>query len=249
MRILGPLVVAASLTVASTLAAAAPVVFESGPERVSVVELFTSEGCHSCPPADRWISGLRDDTRLWHKIVPVAFHVTYWDYIGWRDRFGDESYSLRQREHRYLGNVRSVYTPGFVVNGQEWRAWFSRGAVPLAEDRPGTLRARIDNGLVNVQYTPRTAIDGPFEVVVARLGFNLHSDVDAGENSGKRLKHDFVVLGVESGQLAPSGNAYASTVLLPKSKYLSDPGGLAVWVTAPGQQSPIQALGGYLRPE
>ncbi len=59
----------------------------SGDTRVNLLELYTSEGCSSCPPADRWLSGLRQDPRLWRQLVPVAFHVDYWDGIGWPDRF------------------------------------------------------------------------------------------------------------------------------------------------------------------
>ena len=95
---------------------------DSGNSRVALVELFTSEGCSSCPPADRWMSQLKDDKRLWKQVVPVAFHVDYWDYIGWPDRFATPEYSERQKNHRRLGNVYSVYTPGFLVNGREWQA-------------------------------------------------------------------------------------------------------------------------------
>ena len=65
-----------------------PLVFESGEARTMLVELFTSEGCSSCPPADAWISQLKESPDLWKKIVPVAFHVDYWNNLGWRDRGG-----------------------------------------------------------------------------------------------------------------------------------------------------------------
>lgn len=77
---------------------------ESGEERVRVIELFTSEGCSSCPPADAWLSGLMDDPGLWNSLIPVAFHVDYWDHIGWKDRFSDAAFTERQR--RYASTLR-----------------------------------------------------------------------------------------------------------------------------------------------
>ena len=97
---------------------------ESPAHRVALVELFTSEGCSSCPPADRWLSELKHDERIWDRLVPVAFHVDYWDYIGWPDRFATKAFGERQRNYARGGNVASVYTPGFVVHGEEWRGWF-----------------------------------------------------------------------------------------------------------------------------
>ena len=109
------------ILVASLLAAPAfaadPITVNSSERQTAVLELYTSEGCSSCPPADRFVSALRDDPRLWTEYVPVAFHVDYWDYIGWPDRFASPAYGKRQRQHAQLGRVRNVYTPGFVVGG------------------------------------------------------------------------------------------------------------------------------------
>ena len=248
MRNLATILATSAIAVGLSLSVhAASVTLESGPERVSLVELYTSEGCSSCPPADKWVSALRDDTRLWHQFVPVAFHVDYWDYIGWKDRFAEAAYSARQRSHASLGNVRSVYTPGFVVNGAEWRAWFRRAPLPLPNDKPGRLRAIIEGDTVEVTYAPSAAIDGRFEIVVARLGFDLSSQIKAGENAGKYLAHDFVVLGVTKTTLQQGADEHAARLKLPATDHAGGAAGLAVWVTAPGQQRPIQALGGYLR--
>src|SRR5437867_10546167 len=98
-----------------------PVTFESGDSQTTLIELFTSEGCSSCPAADAWISQLKESPDLWKKIVPVAFHVDYWNNLGWRDRFAKPEFTARQR--RYVATWRGdfVYTPGFVANGREWR--------------------------------------------------------------------------------------------------------------------------------
>jgi hypothetical protein len=89
---------------------AGPLEFESSAARVSLLELYTSEGCSSCPPADRFVNGLKSDRRLWREVVPVAFHVDYWDYIGWQDRFASPQYSERQRSYARSGYVKGVYT-------------------------------------------------------------------------------------------------------------------------------------------
>lgn len=102
-------------------------VFTSTETQVRLVELYTSEGCSSCPPADRWLSGLLTSPHLWGSIIPIAFHVSYWDYLGWHDSFALDEYSQRQRAYANLGKT-GVYTPGFFVNGQEWRGFFERSA-------------------------------------------------------------------------------------------------------------------------
>ncbi len=99
--------------------ASAEIVIRSPETQVSLLELYTSEGCSSCPPADRWISKLKKDDRLWSSMIPVAFHVDYWDYIGWKDRFASPEYSLRQRNYARSKNLKTVYTPGFLLNGEE----------------------------------------------------------------------------------------------------------------------------------
>ncbi len=93
--------------------------FSSGNDRVALVELYTSEGCSSCPPADRWLSRLADDAGLWSEFVPVAFHVDYWDYIGWKDEFADPSNTQRQRGYAAAAGARSIYTPQMVVGGRD----------------------------------------------------------------------------------------------------------------------------------
>ena len=131
-----------TLMVAWIAAAGAQTVhLESPGPRVSLLELYTSEGCSSCPPADRWISTLRDDPRLWHEVVPVAFHVDYWDYIGWKDRFASPVYGNRQRDYARNRHVGTVYTPGFVLAGKEWRSWFRRPELKV----DNTVTAGVNN--------------------------------------------------------------------------------------------------------
>lgn len=101
-----------SAIIATALALAAPAVAENDPV---VVELFTSQGCSSCPPADRLMHDLakRDD------VIGLALHVDYWDYIGWEDEYADPDHTLRQRAYARQGGRSMIYTPQMVINGQQ----------------------------------------------------------------------------------------------------------------------------------
>jgi Protein of unknown function (DUF1223) len=93
--------------------------FQSSQRQVSLLELYTSEGCSSCPPAEAWLSKLKNSQGLWDEFVPVAFHVDYWDNLGWKDRFSDEQYTERQKSYAQLWSASDIYTPEFVLNGKE----------------------------------------------------------------------------------------------------------------------------------
>ena len=166
---------------------------QSGPQRTPVIELFTSEGCSSCPPADQWLSSLKSTS-----VVAQAFHVGYWDYIGWVDRFATTANTQRQRELANTNHLSSIYTPQLVRNGRDWPQW--RGA----SSRPnGPASADAARATITLQRTDGTdqfsARVTPAEGVaqwsaywtVTEHGHN--SRVKAGENRGEFLQHDFVV--------------------------------------------------------
>ena len=111
----------ACLAFPATLSVASEARFGSGPQQTALIELYTSEGCSSCPPAEAWLSRLKDNPGLWKQFVPIAFHVDYWDRLGWRDRFSSQRWTERQRRYASLWESESVYTPAVVVNGREQR--------------------------------------------------------------------------------------------------------------------------------
>src|SRR5512146_1099322 len=111
----------------------APMRFQSSEKMTSLVELYTSEGCSSCPPAEAWLSRQKNAAGLWKNFVPVAFHVDYWDYLGWRDPWAAAQFSDRQRAHAQQWRSDTVYTPGFVLNGREFRDW-GRKEIPSSSD-------------------------------------------------------------------------------------------------------------------
>ena len=108
---------------AAVTAQTASITFQSSEAQTALLELYTSEGCSSCPPAESWLSRLKESPGLWKDFVPLAFHVDYWDYLGWRDPWAAREFSERQRAYAQGWRSENVYTPGFVLNGKEWRDW------------------------------------------------------------------------------------------------------------------------------
>ncbi len=173
----------------------------SGSKTVPLIELYTSEGCSSCPPADRFMSSLRGTKQ----IVPLAFHVDYWDYIGWQDRFGDRRYSQRQRALARHQRLRTVYTPQFVVNGKDTRGGPLRQRIQRGIERAATTSApaslslavrapSVDRIDVEIGVIPQQEdVLETAELWLAVYENNLGSEVSAGENRGRALEHDFVV--------------------------------------------------------
>jgi len=217
-------------------------VFESGPKKVQLLELFTSEGCSSCPPAEAALGRLVNDPRLWHEFVPVAFHVDYWDRLGWKDPFASVEWTKRQQTYAENWKAETVYTPAFVLNGREWR----NANVPPATEAPGVLKIGIrGDGTVAVNFEPANGISGEFEVYLARLGFGINVNVRAGENNGRNLRHDFVVLSLVHEKM---GSGTQKLRLAPASESVSRPerSALAAWITKAADIKAVQATGGWL---
>jgi hypothetical protein len=214
--------------------------FDSGEQRVSVIELFTSEGCSSCPPADRWLNNLTGHEDLWKNFIPLAFHVDYWDYLGWKDPYSRAAYSQRQYQYRRQNKVRAVYTPGFIVNGREWRGWLRSGMLSPDKMQAANLHAQITDQTIKAKYAGKQE---PMVLNVALLGFGINTPVTAGENADRNLRHEFVVLAHEQySSTTPDWTVNLPTVA-------STPVGrraIALWVNRPSDLTPIQATGGWL---
>lgn len=173
---------------------------KSGERVVPLLELYTSEGCSSCPPADQWLSHLELDTA---SVTPLAFHVDYWNYIGWQDRFSKADFSNRQRKLA-ANAVGFVYTPQFVLNGKDFRGW-NNARLTQATERiqqlPSPVQLQLDtaqsgSGEMTLKATatvPDSTLAKRADVYVALYENNLVSKVNAGENNGSELHHDYVV--------------------------------------------------------
>jgi hypothetical protein len=231
--------------VAGRIFASEPMTFESSVTQNSLVELFTSEGCSSCPPAEKWLSGLKSNQNLWTKIVPVAFHVDYWDHLGWRDRFAKPEFTSKQQHYATAWGGDSVYTPGFAVNAREWRDWFGGSRIPITSTKVGVLRVSLNNdGKVTANYLPENTQPRRLALNIALLGNDLESDVKRGENSGRKLRHDFVVLDLIKTDLVNASNTWTGSIVLPKRSGDDKPSALAAWIAEDG--IPVQATGGWL---
>ena len=245
MKIL--LLIATSLIVYAAGSHAQKNHFETTEQQVGLLELYTSEGCSSCPPADVWLSQLKQNKGVWNRFIPIALHVDYWDYIGWDDRFASSDYSARQRQYAKEQSLKAVYTPGFVYNGMEWRRWYTSRKVDFpAGNRPGVMKLDVDGDVATVNFTPTTAAKGKLQVNIALLGFDLETAVKAGENKGRKLPHDFVVLGMTQTLIRPTGESYTTQLSLPKTTEATKTLGVVAWMSGSRNQKPIQAVGGYL---
>ncbi len=216
----------------------------SDTRQAQLVELFTSEGCSSCPPADGWLSSLKTQPQLFRSVVPVAYHVTYWDYLGWEDTLGLPAHDARHRSQAAFANS-AVYTPGVFLQGREWRSWrrHPEGPMPAAADEVGELRAEADNGRIQVTFTPAPGIrvNAP-EVFVTYLRMNETTQVRAGENRGRELTHDFVAGAVARERLQLESGVWQVTLPEPPAQ---DADAVAVWVKQ-ADGTLLQASGGYL---
>ncbi len=218
-------------------------IFEQQGTPPLLIELYTSEGCSSCPPADNHLAKLVNSPDLWKKYVPVAFHVDYWDYIGWPDRFAQPEFKARQYNYRRLGKSRSVYTPGWFVDGQEWRGFFQRRDYPQQQKIDGgKLTAELNNNQLIVTYQP-TRAHQTLIAHLAVLGFDLSSKVTAGENHGRLLEHQFVVLDKQQKAQLDYQWEFALPELTSASRKA-----LVVWVS-PRDQTPLQVTGNWLDTE
>ena len=173
----------------------------SGPATAALIELYTSEGCSSCPPADRQLSRLRQTLDPASEAVPLALHVGYWDYIGWKDPYAQSAFGDRQSRLVRSNQGRTVYTPQFFVSGAEMRSWQVglRDRVRKLNSLPAAAAIRVQaniaaNGALalNAEATVR-AVAEPAALYLAIAESGLVSNVTRGENGGVTLAHDHVV--------------------------------------------------------
>ena len=224
-------------------------------DRVAVVELFTSQGCSSCPPADRLLSKLSQDSRYQGKVIPLSFHVDYWNSIGWQDPFSSARWSERQKA--YAGRVfhsNRIYTPQVVVNGHAECVGNSEGEVlgriadALAAEPAGRVSLTVEpptpDGHLKVKVgakLARAAGAGDLDLWVAVYESGLSTEVKAGENASRILRNDRVVRRLEKAFTLPgaAGSEKSGELVLGIDKrwkpgalgvaaFLQDPATLAI---------------------
>lgn len=205
-RMLSSLTLISATTLAGPQAmAAASCALASPAHTVALVELYTSEGCSSCPPADRWLSSVSSHYAA-EQLVPLALHVNYWDYIGWSDPFAQAQFTARQRRLAQLSGTKTIYTPGVFAAMRELRGWRDATAFERRVREINRQPARADIGVgmraldgreaeieVSFSVAPSERSRQRLQGVVVLYEDQLVSDVRLGENRGATLHHDRVV--------------------------------------------------------
>ncbi len=195
---------------------------KSGSQTTALVELFTSEGCSSCPPADKWLSATfrgKDQPA-----VALAFHVDYWDRLGWKDRFAAASFTERQYDAMRANGARFVYTPQVLVQGKPVEQWANRAVDSIEQASAIATRADIAVEAVPRESTVRVKASAQaiaandrrnavLRVAIAQNG--LGSEVKTGENAGARLRHDHVVRALQTSTAADANGTMTLDATLP----------------------------------
>ena len=246
------LLLAGLMTVSATSIAGNTCTASSGATVPAVVELYTSEGCDSCPPADRWLGTLKE-LAAGGRVLPLAFHIDYWDYIGWKDPFADPAFGGRQRVRAGEAGAKVVYTPQVLYDNREFQDWRRTTATKLSLQPPKPARAELRVNVANDGQALKLDVAGSLKAgtraasaYVALYENELASDVKAGENRGVTLHHDFVVRRW-LGPFAFNGNAIElSQSIVPVKGMKLDRSGIAV-IASDDKGSVIQAVALSLR--
>lgn len=165
---------------------------KSSAQAVAVVELYTSEGCSSCPPADRWLSQLKNDP----SVIALAFHVDYWDRLGWTDRFASPTFTQRQAQQQTVNGSRFSYTPQVVIDGVDRKDWPQVSADSKGAIKPKAARVQLTLQRDGEQFEATVqALAAPVKLAAYwAVTEDKHvTAVKGGENSGVTLQHNDVV--------------------------------------------------------
>lgn len=209
----------------------------TGAQPPAVVELFTSQGCSSCPPADRWLTTLKGD----ESVIALSFHVNYWNHLGWKDPYATPETTERQRQIQKALHGTYVYTPQVVLNGQDHRQWRGQAARTLprlpAEQAPALSLSRTgDQITAQVGAQPgRSQLAGYWAVVRN----DLNQQVTRGENAGARLVNDHVVSFYQPVAAWSAGAAHTVHLKLPPNMAAQR---VVFVVTDAGLTQPLQGL-------
>ncbi len=161
----------------------------------TVVELFTSQGCSSCPPADAYLTKLA----LEPGVIALALHVDYWDYIGWEDKFGSSKFTDRQRAYAAAMGSRTIYTPQMIVGGKDQAVGSDPDAVAGMIRRHQSAAAMVvlqvmrDGGTVSIRAAARVALPSPLIVQLVRYKPVALVAIKRGENAGRTIEYTNIV--------------------------------------------------------
>jgi len=221
----------------------------SGDATTALLELYTSEGCSSCPPADQWLATLPKRGLVLDRVVPLALHVDYWNDLGWKDPYSQKIFSRRQYRLAGIVGARTVYTPQFILNGDDLRHWRSEAVAAIRRVNATHARANIaltlsrDTSPLEVTADARAKKDDYHaEMYVALYENNLVTHVDAGENRGLTLRHDFVVRRLIGPVPLQKGIAHFTQQLTLNKEWKENNMGVAAFVQNRDNAEVLQSL-------
>jgi hypothetical protein len=224
---------------------------DSQKHTVALLELYTSEGCSSCPPAEKYIQEVHKHRIGSDRLIPLAFHVNYWDYIGWKDPYANPAYSKRQKNYASVHRLSSVYTPQIILHGIDFR---SRGnlekAVKIVNDIPSkadmTISVeKLSNDILSTHVNvviPDEDIRDTSVIYLALYENNLISQIHAGENEGRTLNHEFVVRDLVGPLPIGDKHAQISHQFIYNSNWKLKDLGVVAFIQNFGSKEPIQAV-------
>ncbi len=156
-----------------------------------VVELYTSQGCSSCPPADALLEEMAKNV----EILPLAFHVDYWDYLGWQDAFASPAHTLRQKAYAHAAGERMIYTPQAIVDGtarmvgSDSQALMSAVMQAMNKDRRAKVSVSRDGATLTVTGTASESLPAPVQVLLVRYTPEASVEILHGENAGQTIRY------------------------------------------------------------
>lgn len=239
------------MTCLAPRSAFAEIKFKSSASQVRFIELFSSEARKGSPAAEAWVSALKASPDLWKKFVPLVYHVDYGEgREWWHDKFSQKDYTNRLMAYAASWGLNEPYVPTLVVNGTEWSGWAREEELPGDTKKVGVLTAKkfdVDSEEIRVLFEPE---DGRYRRWIAHaalLGSGFTSKVERGDNLGKTLVHDFVVLNQSQAPMTLQREGYKATIeLSPKTSFDPEKLALAIWVTEGDALFPVQCTGGWL---
>lgn len=232
------------LLLISSSIAAEDILLQTSDTQNTIIELYTSQGCNSCPPAEHLLNSYKQKTNVWRQFIPMAFHVDYWDYLGWKDKFAKPAFGIRQRKYANLQRRSTVYTPAFFVNGKNWRpGLFNKGLPEHTNKKTGKLKLHINKKTISASFMPFKPDKQRLHLNLALLGMGFTTNIKTGENAGRLSPHEFVVL---NHQEYPDQNKRWNIAWPFNNPASATQYALAAWVSTVDNLTPIQATGNYL---
>ncbi len=221
--------------------------FNSGENKIHLIELYTSQSCSSCPPAEKWISRFKGSRDLWKKYIPIAFHVSYWNHLSWVDTFSKESYSKRQRDYDNIIKA-GVYTPQILIDGKDFRKWRTIEDTPQLEvsTSPGNLKVILDDknktadfNFISLNTTKELHCYGAY------IESGHSTEVISGENKGRKIDQDFIVRNLYEAKATKNGQHYSCRLNMHiKNIETKSEHSLVFWLINNETYEVVQATGG-----